>query len=333
MLAKIRSAIDRLNSFEKVLAERDQAQAAHDSLQAQLGKVLAERDQLQAAHNSLQAQLGELYVPPGHFFSPLPALDEIRREEAKIFGAKPLKIPGIDLRESEQLALLRNLARFYPDMPFQDHKIPGLRYYFVNDAYTYGDGILLYCMVRHLAPKRIIEVGSGYSSCLLLDTNDLHFDGAIELSFIEPYPQLLRTLISTEDHDTCRIIPERLQDMDLKEFENLKAGDILFIDSTHVSKINSDVNFLFFEILPRLASGVYIHLHDIFWPFEYPKWWVYEGRGWNESYLLRAFLQYNQNFSIVLMGTYLRSFHQQYFEQNMPLCLKRFGGSIWLRKD
>lgn len=311
MLARLRSILDRIKTFEKVVAERDQLQSDYDSV---------------------KRTLDGLYVPPGHFFSPLPDLDEIRRDDARIFGAMPTEIPGIDMRASQQMELVNALCRFYPELPFTDAKKDGLRYHYVNDAYTYGDGILTYCMVRHLAPKRIIEVGSGYSSCLLLDTNDLHFNGAIDLTFIEPYPELLLKLINAKDRSATSIIDKRLQDISLEQFETLAEGDVLFIDSTHVSKIDSDVNYLFFEILPRLNRGVYIHLHDIFYPFEYPKWWVYEGRGWNESYLLRAFLQYNREFSIALMGTYLRHFHTEFFEQHMPLCLKRFGGSIWIRK-
>ncbi|MDZ7784588.1 MAG: class I SAM-dependent methyltransferase [Halioglobus sp.] len=162
------------------------------------------------------------------------------------------------------------------EMPFQDAPAPGLRYHFENEAYTYGDGILTYCMIRHLAPSKVIEVGSGFSSCLILDTNELFFNGAIETTFIEPYPQLLNSLITKEDAGSIKLIPERLQDVDTSVFDALHAGDILFIDSTHVSKIDSDVNYLFFEILPRLEKGVTIHFHDIFYPFEYPRWWVYE---------------------------------------------------------
>ena len=92
-----------------------------------------------------------------------------------------------------------------------------------------------------------------------------------------------------------RLVNVKLQDVDLKEFDKLKSGDVLFIDSTHVSKIGSDVNYLFFEILPRLHRGVYIHIHDIFYPFEYPKDWIDEGRAWNENYILRAFLNIMRN--------------------------------------
>ncbi|MCZ8539210.1 hypothetical protein [Psychrobacillus psychrodurans] len=90
-------------------------------------------------------------------------------------------------------------------------------------------------------------------------------------------------------------------------------GDILFIDSYHVSKIGSDVNYIIFEILPKLKPGVRIHFHDIFYPFEYPEKWIFEGRFWNRAYLLRAFLQYNQDFIIDLWNNYLILEHKEIF--------------------
>jgi hypothetical protein len=117
------------------------------------------------------------------------------------------------------------------------------------------------------------------------------------------------------------VMPSRLQEVELEEFDSLQENDILFIDSTHVSKINSDVNRIFFVILPRIAPGVHIHFHDIFYPFEYPREWIYEGRAWNEAYLLHAFLQYNSAFRITLMNTFLERFHQQFFQDEMPFSL------------
>jgi hypothetical protein len=140
------------------------------------------------------------------------------------------------------------------------------------------------------------------------------------------------SLIKENDKNKIRIIPQRLQEISLNEFEKLEANDILLVDSTHVSKINSDVNRIFFEILPSLSLGVHIHFHDIFFPFEYPKEWIYEGRAWNEMYMLRTFLQYNSVFRIVLMNTLMEYFHEPFFREKMPLCLKNPGGSIWICK-
>ena len=276
---------------------------------------------------------GRQFVPPGHFYSPIPALDYIRLNERSIFDDVSQHIRGVDLHEAEQLGLLDSFKKYYDELPFSAQKTPNLRYFFEAPNYSYSDAICLYCMMRHAMPRRIIEVGSGYSSCLMLDTNDLYFNGSITTTFIDPYPELLLSQIVENDRDRMRIIGSRVQDVDFKEFEALQANDILFIDSTHVSKVYSDVNRLFFEILPRLNEGVYIHFHDIFYPFEYPREWIYEGRAWNEAYLLRAFLQYNSSFRIVLMNTFLERFHRGFFEQTMPLCLKNPGGSIWLRKE
>ncbi|MBF0510802.1 MAG: class I SAM-dependent methyltransferase, partial [Candidatus Omnitrophica bacterium] len=121
-------------------------------------------------------------------------------------------------------------------------------------------------------------------------------------------------------------------DVDVSFFDELGENDILFVDSSHVSKTGSDVNHILFNILPKLNKGVLIHFHDIFYPFEYPKPWVLEGRCWNEDYLLRAFLSYNNSFEIVVFNTFLEHFHEDWFKENMPLCLKNKGGSIWLRK-
>lgn len=300
-------------------------------------RLISERDTYFSKLVALKAQragLSEssLFVPPGHFYSPITSLEDIQKNDEKIFGNIPRTILGIDIGEKEQQNLLTNFITYYEEMPFTPLKSEKLRYYYENPAYSYSDAIMLHCMIRELCPRKIIEVGSGFSSCMILDTNDLYFEGSILTTFIEPYPELLLSLIRDEDKSKATIIPSCLQDVDLEQFEALEANDILFIDSTHVSKVNSDVNRIFFDILPRLSSGVYIHFHDIFFPFEYPKDWVYEGRSWNEAYILRAFLQFNSSFRIVLMNTFMEHFHKQFFQKNMPLCLKNLGGSIWLQK-
>jgi hypothetical protein len=293
-------------------------------------EIVSERDMLHSELVALKRNLR--FVPPGHFYSPIPSIEDIRRDESKIFGPVPHDIPGVDLRESDQLRLLEEFIPFYSEMPFQPQKTGELRYYFENPAYSYSDAILLHCMIRYLRPKKIIEVGSGHSSCMTLDTNEFFFGGGISTTFIEPYPDLLTSLLKETDKNNTRIISCNLQDTDIAEFETLGANDILFVDSTHVSKVNSDVNRIFFDILPRLASGVHIHFHDIFYPFEYPKEWLMEGRAWNEAYMLRTFLQYNKSFEVVLMNTYMEYAHESFFREKMPLCMKNLGGSIWIRK-
>ena len=284
--------------------------------------VIAERESIRQAFKSSY---------PGHFYSPIPSLKDVRQDERKIYGEMPTRVSGMDLGDAAQLDLLNEFVKYYGEMPFSPSKTEGLRYYFDNPAYSYSDAIMLHCMIRHLKPKRIIEVGSGFSSCVIMDTNDRFFNKSIDVTFIEPYPELLISLMTEDDKNRMSVLPQRLQDVDLDRFARLEANDILFIDSSHVSKINSDVNRIFFDILPALSPEVRIHFHDIFWPFEYPKDWIYKGIAWNETYMLRAFLMYNQRFRIELMNTYMEHFHKPFFEQNMPLCLRNPGGSIWLR--
>lgn len=291
-----------------------------------VARLRRERDRLKAELDYVNR-----FVPPGHFYSPIPSLEEVRRDEERIFKL-PENIPAIDLNEEEQLSLFSIFKEFYKELPFKPEKTEGLRYYFENPHYSYSDAIFLYSMIRHLRPRKIIEIGSGYSSCAILDTNELFFGNSINCTFIEPNPRLLLSLIKEEDRERVEVLATNLQDVDISLFSSLSAGDILFIDSTHVAKINSDVNHIFFRILPALKSGVHIHFHDVFYPFEYPKEWIYEGRAWNEIYMLRAFLEYNDSFKIVCFNTFLEHFHEDSFRQSMPLCLKNRGGSIWLKK-
>ena len=275
----------------------------------------------------------KLFVPPGHFYSPIPSLDYVRQHEDRIFGPASEAPLGVDFRKEEQFSLLQTFKTYYDELPFSDNKKSALRYYYNNPAYSYSDAFFLYSMIRHARPRKIIEVGSGYSSCIMLDVNELYFENSIDVTLVEPYPDLLLSLMKDGDRDRVNLIAKNLQEIELDIFENLSAGDILFVDSSHVVKIFSDVNYLLSEILPRLANGVYIHFHDIFYPFEYPKRWIYENRAWNELYFLRAFLQYNSTFQIVIHNRYLEFVHKDYFEQQMPLCMKKLGASIWLRKN
>lgn len=104
------------------------------------------------------------------------------------------------------------------------------------------------------------------------------------------------------------------------------------MDSSHVCKANSDVNLLFFEILPRLQNGVYIHFHDIIYPFDYPKEWLLERRGWNEAYMLRTFLEFNPNFKIVFFSSMLGMLYPQKLIDSLPIAKTYSGSSFWMQK-
>lgn len=269
--------------------------------------------------------------PPGHFYSPIANLKDIRSRATKIWK-KTRAMPGIDWREAQQLALLNELACHISDIDFPVSKPDDpTRYYYENDQFPVLDAEFLHALIAHTKPKRFIEVGSGFSSLITAEANRKLFDSSIEVTCIEPYP---RQFLIDGVPGIGRLVVEKVEDVDLSLFSELASGDILFIDSSHVSKVGSDVNHLFFEVIPRLKPGVLIHIHDIFLPNEYPKQWVIEeGRHWNEQYLVRAFLQFNRSFEIVWAAAYMIEFHSDRLKEIFP----RFpwlggGGSLWLRR-
>lgn len=268
--------------------------------------------------------------PAGHYYSPIVNLEKIRKREDQIWNID-LRPDGIDLNTQTQLELLRTLMNYYPELPFKPEKQDNLRYHFANNYYSYTDGIILYSLLRYVKPQRIIEIGSGYSSAVMLDTNELFLNGSIHFIFIEPLPDRLDYLLSKKENKTATIYKKDVQTVSIKIYKSLEAGDILFIDSSHIIKTGGDVNFLIFEVLPQLEPGVIIHFHDIYYPFEYPKEWVYKGLNWNETYTIRAFLMYNNDFEIILFSDYLHKFHPEAFE-DMPLSYKATGSNLWLRK-
>lgn len=287
--------------------------------------LVKERDE---AYQEINKNLTKF--PVGHYYSPYPDLEDIKAREHELFDDTNDQYDGINLNMEGQLELLKQLSLYHQDIPFPREQTGGMNYYFDNEFYSYGDGVVLYALMRHLKPKKIIEVGSGFSSSLMLDTNRLFFDDSIQLTFIEPYPLRLNTVVKDQ---SINLIEKQMQDVELSVFKELQEGDILFIDSSHVVKAGSDVQYLFNKILPNLAKGVYVHIHDIPCGFEYPKEWIYARVAFNEAYMLRSFLQFNNAFEIVFWGAYMQNHHHKELETNLPLAGLGSNGSIWLRKN
>jgi hypothetical protein len=297
-----------------------------------LEAMTAERDRLleNLAESEAARRWAPQLVPPGHFYSAIPSVEDLGRLESHLYDAPWRQPPGLNLREEAQLTLLHEIKPLYDEIQLPLDPDPAWRYHSNNPAYCYPDAFFLHAMIRRLRPKQMIEVGSGYSSCLTLDINERFFGGSIRLTFIEPHPQLLLELARPTDQ--LDIVERRVEDVPLDRFRELQANDILFIDSTHVVRVGNDVTYLFFSVFPALQRDVYIHLHDIFYPFEYPSQWLREGRQWAELYLLRAFLMYNTTFEVVLMNTYLLHHQRELMKTQFPLCCAEPFGSIWLRK-
>ncbi len=272
-----------------------------------------------------------LWMPPGHFYSPIPSVEEVEARAHEVF-ATPAALPAIELSAEAQVSLLAELLRYESDAGLVRRPHSSRRYYAENDQFGYQDALVLHCMLRHLAPARLIEVGSGYSSAVVLDVDERFLAWQTACTFIDPYPDRLRSLLKSGDEERIELLPERLQDVPTEVFERLGPGDVLFVDSSHVSKTDSDVNHVLFRVLPALHPGVHVHFHDIFYPFEYPRDWLYEGRAWNEAYALRAFLSYNGQFEIELFVSFLSKLHPNAFAGAVPLGELGNGGSIWIRK-
>ncbi|MEO7275729.1 MAG: class I SAM-dependent methyltransferase [Vicinamibacterales bacterium] len=303
--------------------------------EATWGRTRARRELLIKVGKKL-ASWRVLRVPNGHYYSPVASLKELRRDGQRVFDRSYRQLPGVDIHEQEQLALLNELAAFYAEQPFPESPKDGTRFFFDNYWYGRSDGLFLYSMIRRFQPQRIVEIGSGFSSAVMLDTNERFMSRRMHLTFIEPDSQRLRQLLRAEDYPTVEILEMPIQRVDTAVVERLAANDILFVDSSHVSKAGSDLNHILFELLPRLAPGVLIHFHDIPYPFEYPRSWFELGVSWNEPYILRAFLQYNSCFSIRFWNDFMMTFHADEIRGLMPLCADPpvfgVGGSLWLQK-
>ena len=277
---------------------------------------------------------------PGHFYSPIPDISRIESDSYRHFDPNLAQIAGLDLNVSGQLELFDRLSAFKSDIPWPiDGTDSSFRFHFHNIYFSYGDAVSLFGLMREFRPGRVIEIGSGYSSAAMLDIDDLYLSRSTSFTFIEPHPNRLKDLLKDEDWPRIRILEHQVQDFPVSDFTALNKNDILFIDSSHVSKAGSDVGYLVNRVLPQLAPGVIIHFHDILWPFEYPKKWLSAGRAWNEAYLLLAFLQYNSAFEILFFNSYLEKHHSTLLRRKLPLMLRQpsskmtFGNSsLWLKK-
>jgi predicted O-methyltransferase YrrM len=275
-------------------------------------------------------QVRKSYVPDGHYYSPIVNIDEVEKDQGRIWPESPEMI-GIDFnREGHERLLSEEFPRYIGDYDYPDEEPAdgrGRRFFNNNTSYSLLDARSLFVMLRMIRPRRMIEIGCGTSTLLTADVNTRFLDGSIEVTCIEPYPhQFLREQIP----GISRLIEARIQDVRLEVFD-LDAGDVLFIDTSHVSKTGSDVNHIYFEILPRLRPGVIIHIHDISFPHDYPKGWIYEGRSWNEQYLVRAMLTETWAWKVLFSGSYA------YYCMNDSLA-KALGGhplggcSLWLER-
>lgn len=257
-----------------------------------------------------------IHIIPNHYYYPVP---DTRFLTINMFNHQTEHI-GINFNEKEQLELLEifeskyqieydNFPRVKTENPFQ--------YYTTNGNFKSVDGEILYCIIRYFKPKRIIEIGSGYSTFCsaqaILKNKEEDGNYKCELISIEPYPN---KILQKGFPGLSKLIPTKLQEISIEIFSTLNENDILFIDSSHIVNIGNDVQYEFLEILPRLKKGVFIHIHDIFLPAEYPPEWLLNlFRFYNEQYLLQSFLTFNEKFKVIWAGRFMHLKHLDRLEK------------------
>ncbi|HEY1273225.1 MAG TPA: class I SAM-dependent methyltransferase [Terriglobales bacterium] len=255
-------------------------------------------------------------VSPNHYYWPTPNVADLEHRE---WPVKSLP-SGFDLHLDRQLEFLNRVAPQYSrEIAFSRRCIEESGYHYNNGFFEAIDAEMAYCFVREYKPTRIVEIGGGFSTRVLacaLQTN-LDQDGvAGELVTIDPFPERLPRVGTW---NRVRLIPKRVQEVDLDDFLSLEAGDILFVDSSHVVSIGNDVVREYLEIIPRLKRGVLVHVHDIFLPADYPRDMVLNNLAfWSEQYLLQAFLTFNQNFEVLWGSSAMQIFHPEILETIFP---------------
>jgi predicted O-methyltransferase YrrM len=273
--------------------------------------------------------------PIGDYYSPMYDTRELSEQRQRLWPTVPRETVGIDWREHSQLALCRDVFAQQTHLDFPENA-PGdhpTRYFIDNGQYPPLDAWVLEAVMRHFKPRHMIEVGCGFSTLVSAQVNMDFFDSKIHLTCIEPYPRPFLCDGSVAGIEELRI--EKIQDTPLTFFERLGRNDILFIDTSHTVKTGGDVTWIFHEILPRLAPGVIVHVHDVFLPGEYPEPWVLEGWGWNEAYLVRSFLTFNDTFEVVWGSVYMLIHHLDdvlgAFPDFQPY-LATCGASLWIQR-
>jgi predicted O-methyltransferase YrrM len=328
-LVSMQHSVARLATQQDVLAREVTRLAAEGAAMPEPGRSVHQPVQQPDHHPDPQVPL---MVPPGHYYSPIVKPDAALRDSvAEQRRSDRLEGVTMDLDAMQELFGRLVDALGTPDLP--QRQTPGCRYYIDNEMYGVGDALILAAMLRHLRPRRWIEVGSGFSSAVLLDTLDRTPGLETRLTFIEPYTDRLDALLREADRERVTVLRAGIQAVPLETFDSLGDGDVLFLDTTHVAKTGSDVNHEFFRILPRLASGVIVHLHDVFADFEYPDPWIFaENRSWNEQYLLRAFLMYNSRFEVLYANDFFARHRVPAIRAGCPAILANPGGGFWMRK-
>ncbi len=258
------------------------------------------------------------HIRPIHYYEPIPDFRAITSDQLQ----RRREFRSIDFHWDDQLRLLHALSAYTPELNEVKQED------FENGYFDGFDAAVYYSLIRHLKPQRVIEIGSGYSTRFAHKALARSADSGT-LTCIEPHPEeRLNGLRLKVD-----LIQKRVEEVDVEFFSQLEANDILFIDSSHTVKFGSDVCYEFLEILPTIQPGVWIHVHDIFFPHDYPAEWLLKRRlALNEQYLLEAFLSFNREFRVTLANHWLCLEHHDVAARLWPNASDLKASSFWMER-
>ena len=284
-----------------------------------------------ARTNPAIADAWDHHIRPIHFYEPLPDFRELTAADA----TRRRMSPAIDFDLASQRASQARLGAAYGS-EVQALQAAADGYDFRNRYFDGLDAAVYYALIRDLKPRRVIEIGSGFSTRIAARAVERNREegSPAELVCVEPFPQPRLT----DAKLPITLVRERVERVGLELFDGLQANDVLFVDSSHVATFGGDVCREFLEILPRLRRGVWIHVHDIFFPHDYPAEWVIEQRqAWNEQYLLEAFLAFNTAFKPALALHWLWSDHRDELRASWNASIVDAGGaqgpgSFWMTR-
>lgn len=265
-----------------------------------------------------------------HYYSPIPDLESLSAEvwsrESELAGLRFDPSAGLTFLETE---LRGHLAEYTP--PRSPSNNPR-EFYLNNGFYESVDAELLYAMVRRFEPERIVELGSGMSTLVIADARSAESgSGQGHHVVYDPYP---RGDLAREITQVAELRPASATDVPAAVFDDLRSGDLLFVDTTHTVKVGSDVNRIILDVLPKLNAGVIVHFHDIFLPWEYPRDLLAERSFfWAEQYLLQAFLSFNREFEILVSAHSLQRMFPDALSQLIPSATPEARPSaFWIRR-
>jgi hypothetical protein len=266
-------------------------------------------------------------VVPSSYYTATPSVDEIEASYEYAPGAPP---PYLDDRLFRQDRLVARLEELYPyagelSPPLDGKERDGV-FFWRNSQFSYSDAMAYYCLVRHLRPPTIVEVGGGFSTLVALEA--LRRNGAGRLVCVEPFPRpFLERLSGVE------LVRDRAQSLDAAAYRELLAdGSFLFIDSTHTVKSGGDCVHLYLRVLPRLDLDLVVHAHDVFLPFGMPReWLLHHQLFWTEQYLLLALLTDNPRVELLFGSAYHAAFNPEPLGRLMGAKFPGGGGSLWFR--